>query len=169
MTTSETTHRAGDGAEPAGAPPPNAASLDKTVPLAFLARLRDGDFEAIEELLAPDVWLRSLLVRKVHESNTAAEAVAALRSWVGSPHGAEVIETDHHPMAGREFIRYRVLVRPTWAPDRVHVLEQVGYCRVKEGLITRLDLVCTGYHAVDEPPAAAVYAGRSPNDTRSTS
>ena len=126
-------------------PTPSPMPPPQPVPARFLDLLGRGDFDAVGELLAPDVWLRALLVREVHESNTAAGAVAALRDWVGSPHGARILDAEHQPVTGREWLRYRFLVRPTWAPEAWHVIEQTGFCRVKDGRISRLDLVCTGY------------------------
>ena len=147
-------------AEPAAPPPP--ALGPGGVPKALLAALRDGDFEALETLLAPDVWLRNLLVKQLHESTTAADAVEAFRSWVGSPHGAVMLDCEHRSLANRELLRYRFLVRPVWAPDDWHVLEQTGYCRVKDGRISRLDLACTGYFPADEAgvPAETMAAAQ---------
>lgn len=140
------------------APNPSIASAEPVE--ALLAALRDGDFAALETLLAPDVWLRNLLVKQLHESTTAADAVEAFRSWVASPHGAVMLDSEHRPLANRELLRYRFLVRPVWAPDRWHVLEQTGYCRVKDGRISRLDLACTGYFPADEAgvPAETIAA-----------
>jgi hypothetical protein len=50
-------------------------------------------------------------------------------------------------------VRYRVAERPAWVPEQWHVIAQTGYLRVRDGRISRLDLVCTGYHPVVEPPA----------------
>lgn len=129
---------------------PSAPPPAEDVSARFLDLLARGDFAAVGELLTPNVWVRALLVREVHESNTAAAAVEALRDWVGSPHGARILDAEHRPMAGRERLRYRFLVRPKWAPETWHVLEQTGYCRVKDGRISRLDLVCTGYYPADD-------------------
>lgn len=60
---------------------------------------------------------------------------------------------EHHTMAGREFVRYRFMLRPGWAPERWHVIEQAGYCRVHDGVITRMDLACTGYFPIEDEVA----------------
>lgn len=119
------------------------------VPRRFLEALRHGRFDELGTLFAPDMWLRNLLTRTVHESNTVVAAVEAFRGWVGTPHGRRMLQAEHHPMAGREFIRYRFLLRPAWAPERWHVIEQSGYCRVQDGVISRMDLACTGYFPVE--------------------
>lgn len=111
----------------------------------FLEALSRGDSHGLRSLLADDVWLRALLVREVHECRTAEEAVRSFRDWVGCTAGFRMIESDHRPMAGRVFLRYRFLVRPPFAPDTWHLVEQAGFCKVEDGRIHRLDLACTGY------------------------
>ncbi|HSK56459.1 MAG TPA: nuclear transport factor 2 family protein [Jiangellales bacterium] len=119
----------------------------------FLEALAERDLDAILDLLAPDVWLRALLTREVAEARDAAAAARLLGTWVDAPGGREVSEAAWTALAdvgvpGRARIRYRFRLRPTWAPDTWHVIEQTGYLRVgPDGRITRLDLACTGYHA----------------------
>jgi hypothetical protein len=124
----------------------------------FLEALAERDLDAILDLLAPDVWLRALLTREVAEARDARSATRLLGTWVDAPGGREVSEAAWTALAddgvpGRARIRYRFRLRPTWAPDTWHVIEQTGYLRVgPDGRITRLDLACTGYHA--EPTTA---------------
>ena len=120
----------------------------------FLEALAERDLDAILDLLAPDVWLRALLTREVAEARDAAAAARLLGTWVDAPGGREVSEAAawtalaDDGVPGRARIRYRFRLRPTWAPDTWHVIEQTGYLRVgPDGRITRLDLACTGYHA----------------------
>jgi hypothetical protein len=120
-----------------------------TTARAFLDALARRDFSALRWLLADDVWFRILLPRQMVETHTAAEAVAAFHQWYGIVAAFEVQHLDHHTMAGREFVAYRFRLRPAWAPDQWHLIEQSGYVRVRDGRISRLDLVCTGFHAVD--------------------
>ena len=120
-----------------------AAPADE-VAKRFLDALGGLDFAALERCLTPDVWLRALLPKKIHESNTAREAVATFRTWFDRQ-AATVESTEHHTMAGREHITYRLRVLPPIAPDQWHVIEQTGFCRVKDGRISRLDVVCTGH------------------------
>jgi hypothetical protein len=119
----------------------------------FLDALVERDLDAILDLLAPDVWLRALLTREVAEARDAGSATRLLGTWVDAPEGREVREAAWTALAddgvpGRARIRYRLRLRPTWAPDTWHVIEQTGYLRVgTDGRITRLDLACTGYHS----------------------
>ena len=125
-----------------------ADSLAPTVVATFLEHIGAGRFDALPRLLAPDLWMRSLLVRDVHETKTREHAVEALRGWLGSAYRRQLVDWDQASMEGREYLRYRFRLRPDWDPDHWYLIEQVGYCRVADGIITRLDLVCTGYHRV---------------------
>jgi hypothetical protein len=125
----------------------------------LLRCLDAGDFDGLERLLAPTVWLRAVLVRRVHETSTARGAVDALRAWTATPHGRLLVDAGHHRMAGREFVRYRFLLRPPWAPEEWRVMEQCGYLRVCEGRISRLDLACSGYHPVDPAEMRRMVGG----------
>ena len=118
--------------------------------IEFLEALGRRDFAEVASRLAPNVWLRVLLPRKVVETYDAEDAVAELQGWFGMASDFQVLETDHHTVEGREFIRYRFLLRPDWALGQKHVIEQTGFCRVKDGRISRLDLVCTGFFPVTD-------------------
>lgn len=121
------------------------AAPSEAVAKSFLDALGRRDFGKVSSLFAPNVWFRALLPRKRYEHSTRDDAVAALQSWYGGAVTWRVLETDHHTLAGREFVRYRFQLLPEWAPEQWHVIEQVGFLRAKEGSITRLDLVCTGF------------------------
>ena len=116
----------------------------------FLEALGRRDFEELEMLFAPNAWFRALLPRRLHESTRATDAIEAFRGWFEGASDFRVLSVEHHPLANREIFSYRFLLRPDWAPEQWHVIEQVGYFRVKEGRISRLDLICTGFHPSDE-------------------
>lgn len=119
-----------------------------TTARAFVETLARRDVAALRDLLADDVWFRILLPHEAVELHTAAETVDAFHQWYGTATAFEVEHLDHHTMAGREFVAYRFALRPAWAPDQWHRIEQSGYLRVRDGRISRLDLVCTGFHPV---------------------
>ena len=64
-----------------------------------------------------------------------------------------MLSTEQRTVEGREFLAYNLLVRPDWAPDVWHVVEQSGYCRVVDDRVTRIDLVCTGFFPTDDDAA----------------
>jgi hypothetical protein len=51
---------------------------------------------------------------------------------------------------GKERVVYRFLLRPDWAPDTWHVIEQDAFLSVRDGLIRKIDLVCTGFMPVGD-------------------
>jgi hypothetical protein len=112
-------------------------------------RLLDGlsarDFAAVEQLLTADVWLRALLPRHLDEHFGPAETTAAFRTWYGDATAFEVVALDHHAVAGKQRVSYRFRLRPDWAPETWHLIEQVAFLSVHDGLIRKIDLVCTGF------------------------
>jgi hypothetical protein len=116
---------------------------------AVARRLLDAivtrDFDLISVILAPDARMRALLPRDIVQTDSAEAAVERFRDWFGTHDSCAVIATEQHTVEEREFVSYTLRVRPDWAPDVFHIVEQSGYCRVADDRVTRLDLVCTGY------------------------
>jgi ketosteroid isomerase-like protein len=113
----------------------------------FLDALTGRDFDALEALLAPDVWLRALLPRRVDEHRGADEVSAAFRAWYGAAATFEPITHDHDPVGSKERVAYRIRLRPDWEPETWHLIEQVAFLSVRDGRIRKIDLVCTGFMA----------------------
>lgn len=122
---------------------------DTDVAQAFLRAVVTCDDRRLRELLDDAVWLRAMLVREVVERHDADEAVAMFAGWFGTALEVRVLRSTTTSVATREAVTYRLRLRPHWAPDVWHVIEQTGYLRVQDGRIRRLDLVCTGF--VPEP------------------
>ena len=59
---------------------------------------------------------------------------------------------DHDTVVGKERIRYRFLLRPDWAPETWHVIEQMAFLSIEDELIRKIDPVCTGFIAIDHRP-----------------
>jgi hypothetical protein len=114
------------------------------------------DFVSLHAIFAADVWMRALLPREIVETHSAAATTDVLRGWLASHEAVEVLSTEQHTVEGREFLAYSLLVRPEWAPDVWHAVEQSGYCRVAGDHVTRLDLVCTGYFPTATSPRPEV-------------
>jgi hypothetical protein len=112
----------------------------------LLRAIVERDGAALLTRFAPDVWLRVMLVREVIEHHDAVSAVARFQGWFGSAAACEVLHAATYPVASRQHLTYRFRLRPSWAPDVWHDIEQTGYLRVRDGRVSRLDLVCTGFH-----------------------
>jgi hypothetical protein len=105
--------------------------------------------------------MRALLPKRVLEENTAIGVAAAYRHWYGGSGECQMLQAEHQTMVGRDYLRYRFLLRPDFAPEQWHVVEQTGFCRVKDGRITRIDVVCTGVHPVEQTKTGAVSTARA--------
>ncbi len=125
---------------------PSAAALAR----AFVRCVVDGD-PALGDLLAEDVWLRCLLPRELVEHHDRAGTLATISGWFGQASQVDVEETFHRTVEGREHVGWRLRLLPDWQPDTWHRIEQVGYVRVTDGRVRRIDLVCTGFHPLTDP------------------
>jgi hypothetical protein len=134
--------------------PPAAADpsvADRAVAQQLLDAIVTFDAGALLELFAEDVWLRALLVREVVETHDAVAALARFHGWFGDLPAVRVLHASTEPTATRHRLTYRLHLRPRWAPDVWHEIEQTGYLRVRDGRVTRLDLACTGFVPLDGP------------------
>lgn len=114
----------------------------------FLAALARRDFPAVAATLSEDVWMRAMLVREICEAHDAVTTVEALRAWFATAEDFDVRELEQAAVEGRQRVRWQFVLRPDWAPGTPHRIEQVGYVAVRLGRITRLDVVCTGFHPI---------------------
>jgi hypothetical protein len=137
---------------PASGPTTSAAATARS----WLEAVTDRDLDRLAALLAPDVWTRVLLPRQLVEERTDRDVLDRLASWFVTPEEVLLVDAAHHSLAGREHVRYAFLLRPQWEPDRWHLIEQTGYLRVADGVVRRIDLVCTGFH-----PRTAQDTGRA--------
>jgi hypothetical protein len=116
-----------------------------TVAGQLLDAIVTRDDDRLRGLFSTDVWLRALIVRGTVEAHDVETAVATFRSWFGGAVHVQVLHTATYPIGGRDYLTYRLRLRPEWAPEVWHVIEQSGYARIQDGRVRRLDLVCTGF------------------------
>jgi hypothetical protein len=127
-------------------PTPTAAEpAASEVVTALLHAIVEHDVPALRRLLAPDVWFRALVVRELVEHHEVAPVLDAFDGWFGQAAEVQVCLAETASAGSRELLRYRLRLRPAWAPDVWHVIEQTGYARVADGRVRRLDLLCTGF------------------------
>jgi hypothetical protein len=123
----------------------DTTSTGAAVARRLLNAIVTRDFDALPAIFAGDVWMRALLPREIVETHSATATTEVFRGWFAPHEALEVVSTEQHTVEGREFVAYNLLVRPDWAPDVWHAVEQSGYCRVADDHVTRLDLLCTGF------------------------
>ena len=112
---------------------------------ALLTAIVQCDAAALRRLLSPDVWFRAMILHDVLERHDAEATIEVFQGWFDHPLELEVLALDTSSVTTRDRVRYLVRLRPTWAPDVWHVIEQSGYARIADGRVRRLDLVCTGF------------------------
>jgi hypothetical protein len=146
-TTAPTSPSATTTASPAARLGAAAAPTDEgVIAHRFLRAIVEADEAVLLAMLDPDVWLRAMLVREVIEEHDAVATLARFHGWIGSAVARQVLHATTSSVASRHHLAYRFLLRPAWAPDVWHLIEQSGYVRIREDRISRLDLVCTGFH-----------------------
>jgi hypothetical protein len=128
---------------------PRATASSGVVARALLMAIVTRDDARLRDLLADDVWMRAMLVREVVEHHDPDEVVDRFRGWYGGATALEVVRVTHDSVGTREAVSWQVRLRPPWAPDVWHLIEQRGYVRVRDGQVSRLDLVCTGFQPQD--------------------
>jgi hypothetical protein len=120
-----------------------------TTARAFVEAVVTRDHNALEDLLTGDVWLRSLLPRMAIEEHGRDAVLEVFHGWFGSAHEMRVQATYHHEAGGREHVGWQLLLRPDWEADVWHLIEQIGYVRVSDRRVRRVDLVCTGFQPIE--------------------
>jgi hypothetical protein len=107
------------------------------------------DWDGLGRCLSPDVWLRALLPRGIVEHHTAGDALDTIVGWFTGASAFVPTWVEHVETGGaRARVGWEVELLPEWAPETWHRVEQVGFCRVADGHVRRLDLSCTGFIAL---------------------
>ena len=110
---------------------------------AFVAALAERDFGRLADVLAPGARMRALIPPGPIELHGAEQAAAKFASWFGSAEGFELLRSVTDEVGDRIHVSYRLRVKRTGNPWQV--VEQHLFCSLEDGLITALDLVCTGF------------------------
>jgi hypothetical protein len=113
-------------------------------PLAqrLVAGIAAQDADAIASCFAPEARFRALMPSGSGERNGASEAGALIARWFADSTVIELVDLDAHEVAGRLHITYRFTGVEEGEP---YVVEQHLFCDLKDGLIERADLLCSGF------------------------
>ena len=98
--------------------------------------------EAISACFAPDAEFRALTPHGLRERSGGAEAGALIARWFGDSTVLDLDQTHTAEVADRLHIAYRFTGVEEGEP---YVVEQHLYCDVRDGLIARADLLCSGF------------------------
>ena len=119
---------------------------------AFLAALRERSFDRLGEILGPTMRMRALLPTGHYDFAGSAEATAAFAEWFGTASELEVQESRAEEVADRLRLSYRFRVRRP--QEDFTIIEQQAYCKVVDGRIVTLDLLCSGFRQPAPPPGS---------------
>lgn len=121
----------------------------------FLAALAERDFDALGELLDPQLTFRALVPSGFLSHQSAEEATGCFRRWFGARDGFCLVDASVGEIGSRTYLRYRISVA---AADDPHATEQVEqHLFVAAGAqITALDLMCSGFRRDAAPDACRV-------------
>jgi hypothetical protein len=126
---------------------PAVLAAETTLGARFAQALGRKNWDAITELVDPDVDFQGLTPRSVWEASDAHTLVdGVLRQWFEDSDMIEEIasiETD--AFADRQRVGYRFLGHN---PDNRFVVEQQVYYTEKDGRINWMRVLCSGYRPV---------------------
>jgi hypothetical protein len=122
----------------------------------FAAAVAGRDAQRLAEALTESVRLRALLPGGLVESRGRADVVARFQGWFADFDGVELAESAAAPVADRLLIHYRLHMRrgtTRW------VCTQTAVCKVVNGLLATMDLVCSGFREVNDDEHARALPG----------
>ena len=100
------------------------------------------DEAALAACFAPEAELRALVPRGLRERSGAAEAAALFTGWWADVTEVRLVASETEEVSDRLRVAYTVdLVED----GRPYVVQQQLYCKVADGVIERMDLVCSGF------------------------
>jgi ketosteroid isomerase-like protein len=120
-------------------------SSEVEVTRRFLGAIADRDYTAMRACLADDARLRALVPTRLRDDEGADAVVARFRFWWDDIEDFRLIEAGADDIADRTHLRYRIGGRDEGVES---VMEQHAYATVKDGRITALNLVCSGWRPV---------------------
>lgn len=123
-----------------------AGSLGRQFVEAVVAR----DLDTLARLVADDVDFRGVTPGRFWEASTPADVVdVVLGNWFGETDHIEALShlDEGDPVADTQRIGYRFQITN---PDGPHVVEQQAYYRERDGRLTYMRVVCSGYRRAPE-------------------
>ena len=113
-----------------------------TVGARLVEAIASRDEAALASCFAPAVELRALVPPGLRERSGAGDAAALFTRWYGKLTELRLVQSRVEELSDRLHIAYRLDVVEDGQP---YVVEQQLYCTVADGVIERVDLVCSGF------------------------
>jgi hypothetical protein len=114
------------------------------------------DFDGVSSCLDPHVELRALLPHRFLEEAGRDVVTSSFRTWFEPAHVFHALGRSHIIVAGRSRLtwRFEVSPHPGTGDTALYVIEQTLFCDERQGSITAIDLLCSGFRPVAESAAA---------------
>ena len=127
--------------------PAQAGAARFTVARAFLDGLAAQDFSRVAATLDDDAHLSALLPRGLAEWDGPDHISAAFRRWFGEVDRFELVDAVIGEVGPRLHMRWRARVQAAERGEGWLVIEQQVYADAGPlGLLSRLSLLCSGFH-----------------------
>jgi 2-polyprenyl-6-methoxyphenol hydroxylase-like FAD-dependent oxidoreductase len=150
-TSEEARHRVFGEDVPVATAPASKAGIAIDPADAFLAALRQRDFEALAALVGSGARMRALLPGGPIELHGSDAVAAAFQRWFGTVTQFEALATTRDEVADRIRMSWRCRIR--WDGEEFdRIIEQQAYAKVVDGQIVVMDLLCTGFRPVSNEP-----------------
>jgi hypothetical protein len=125
----------------------STSTATSTLGSAFANALAKKDFDALANLLHPEIDFRGLTPRRNWEAGNPGDVIQGiLCQWFEDSDDIEAlvhVETDS--FADRERVGYRFRVRN---PDGLYAVEQQAYLEERDGKIGWMRAVCSGFRPI---------------------
>lgn len=120
----------------------------------FVVALERQAWEELAATFDPAVRFRALIPHGLRSADDRAGAVGYLQKWFGDADELILQSSEVERMRDRVHITYRIREHE----DQWYLVEQHAYCTIVDGLIQKIDLLCSGFRpeAAPEQPAPRV-------------
>jgi hypothetical protein len=125
-------------------PTPSHEAVASTIARSFAAAVADRTLDRLGAHLGDDVVLRALVPGGFVEEDGRDAVLARYDLWFGHWDTVDLLEVAGDAVGGSLLVHYKLRFDPDG--DR-RVLTQTLVCRLSEGLLRRIDLVCTGFRS----------------------
>ena len=127
-----------------------AVPLTQTPAAAFVSALATRDYDAMAATMHRDIAFRALLPSRIAEHANAAAVITEMRGWFDDASEFEMLESSVESFVDRTRISFRIRLRDD---DGSAVVEQTAFCAADDAGIALMNLVCSGWRAIDDPSA----------------
>jgi hypothetical protein len=116
----------------------------------YIDAIVDGDYDRLEELMAPAVRFRALIPRRTRKASSAADARHIVEGWFGESEDRVLQQASVDLVSDRLVFSFRMTL--TEEGER-NVVEQHVAAIVRDGRLDDIALVCSGSRPAALEPA----------------